>query len=68
MVVAALGTFITGTNDASLVDKRLLAPSIRKYIRTADPIEKMPTKSCLNSNVIPEVDEESYTNEKESTL
>lgn len=66
MIVAALGTFVTGVNDTSLVDLKLLAPCIRKYIPTNDSIRKKAKKPQTNTNTIPEVDEESMENE--STL
>lgn len=67
LIVAGLGTFITGASDATLVDLKLLAPCIRKYIRADDRIRKSPKKSHPNQNVIPEVDEESF-GDKESAL
>lgn len=67
MVVAGLGTFITGASDAALVDPKLLAPCIRKYIRADGRVRKLPKKSHPNRNVIPEVDEESI-GDKESAL
>lgn len=68
MIVAGLGTFITGASDATLVDLKLLAPCIRKYIRVDDQVRKLPKKSRPNQNVIPEVDEESTDADKESAL
>lgn len=68
MIVAGLGTFVTGASDASLVDLKLLAPCMRKYIRVGDHVRKLPKKSRPNRNVIPEVDEESIDTEKESAL
>lgn len=67
MVVAGLGTFIMGASDASLIDPKLVAPCIRKYIRVDDRVRKLPKKSHPNQNVIPEVDEESI-GDKESAL
>lgn len=67
MIIAGLGTFITGASDASLVDLKLLAPCIRKYVRPSDSTRKLPKKSHPNQNVIPEVDEESL-GDKESAL
>lgn len=68
MIVAGLGTFITGASDASLVDLKLLAPCIRKYIRVDEHVRKLPKKSRPNQNVIPEVDEEGIDADKESAL
>lgn len=70
MVVAGLGTFVTGASDASLVDLKLLAPCIRKYIRVDDRVKKLPKKSHPNRNVIPEVEEvdEESAGDKESAL
>lgn len=68
MLVAGLGTFITGASDATLVDLKLLAPCIRKYIRVDDQVRKLPKKSRPNQNVIPEVDEEGIDADKESAL
>lgn len=67
LIVAGLGTYISGANDATQVELKLLAPCIRKYIRADDRIRKLPKKSNPNRNVIPEVDEESF-GEKESAL
>lgn len=67
MVVAGLGTFIMGSSDASLIDPKLVAPCIRKYIRVDDRVRKLPKKSHPNRNAIPEVDEESI-GDKESAL
>lgn len=67
IIVAALGTFISGASDVANVDLKLVAPCLRKYIRADDRIRKLPKKSHPNRNVIPEVDEESL-GEKESTL
>lgn len=69
IVVALLGTFIMGASDASLVDKRLLAPCIRKYIQ--DKTVQTNGRKCqydTNGSAIPEVDEEGSANVKESTL
>lgn len=68
MIVAGLGTFVTGASDATKTDLKLLAPCIRKYIRADDRTKKSPKKSYPNRNVIPEVDEESIETEKESAL
>lgn len=69
MIVAGLGTFITGASDATLVDLKLLAPCMRKYLEVNDEhIRKQPKKSHPNENVIPEVDEDSVDADKESTL
>lgn len=68
MIVAGLGTFVTGASDASLVDLKLLAPCIRKYIQVDEHVRKLPKKSRPNQNVIPEVDEESTEADKESAL
>lgn len=68
MIVAGLGTFVTGASDVSLVDIKLVAPCIRKYIRSTDRTRKTPRKSNPNQNVIPEVDEENIETEKESVL
>lgn len=62
LVVAGLGTFITGASDASLVDLKLLAPCIQKYVRAKDHTRKSPKKSHPNQNVILEVDEKSIKN------
>lgn len=68
MIVAGLGTFITGASDATLVDLKLLAPCIRKHFQHDVNSRSLPKKSHPNQNVIPEVDEESVDAEKESTL
>lgn len=68
MIVAGLGTFITGASDASLVDLKLLAPCMRKHFQHNDHIRKLPKKSHPNQNVIPEVDEENVDADKESAL
>lgn len=68
MVVAGLGTFITGASDATLVDLKLLAPCIRKHFQQDEHNRKLPKKSHPNQNVIPEVDEESVDADKESAL
>lgn len=69
MIVASLGTFVTGTNDIRLIDQKLVAPCIRKYIQVKE-VKKHPRKHHIEqrNNAIPEVDEESYENEKESAL
>lgn len=71
ILVALLGTFITGASEASLVDKRLLAPCIRKYIKEK-PTKKSGRQFQLDQNdsAIPEVDEKvsNASNEKESAL
>lgn len=63
MIVAGLGTFVTGLSDASLVDLKLLAPCIRKYIPVHDSNTKLRKKAQTNRNAIPEVDEEVLENE-----
>lgn len=63
MIVAALGTFVTGAIDASTVESKLLAPCIRKYIPSNDSIKRAPKKSQANTNAIPEVDEENTEHE-----
>lgn len=68
LVVAGLGTFISGASDASLVDLKLLAPCMRKHFQQDDHIRKLPKKSNPNQNAIPEVDEESADVDKESAL
>lgn len=67
IIVAGLGTFITGASDATLVDLKLLAPCIRKYIRVVERTRKQPEKSHSNRNVIPEDDEESF-GDKETAM
>lgn len=70
ILVALLGTFITGANNSSSVDKRLLAPCIRKYIQEKQ-VKRTNRKFQFeqNDSAIPEVDEGgSTTNEKESAL
>lgn len=69
ILVALLGTFITGANNSSSVDKRLLAPCIRKYVQekqvngTARKFQSDQTASGIS-----EVDGECSINEKESAL
>lgn len=71
MLVALLGTFIMGASESSLVDKRLLAPCIRKYIKDK-PTKKSGRRFQFEQkdSAIPEVDEDVSTasNEKESAL
>lgn len=67
IIVAGLGTFITGASDATLVDLKLLAPCIRKYIRVDERTRKLRKKSHPNRNAIPEVDEESF-DDKETAI
>lgn len=68
MIVAALATFVTGASDASLVSPKLLAPCIRKYLKSNDSLKKAPKKPNVKNDAIPEVDEDSAENEKESVL
>lgn len=68
LIVAGLGTFITGASDASLVDLKLLAPCMRKHFQHDDHTRKLPKKSHPNKNAIPEVDEDSGEADKESAL
>lgn len=68
LIVAGLGTFISGASDATLVDLKLLAPCMRKHFQHDDHIRKLPKKSNPNQNSIPEVDEETVDADKESTL
>lgn len=68
LIVAGLGTFITGASDATLVDLKLLAPCMRKYFQHDDHVRKLPKKSNPNKNAIPEVDEDGVDAEKESAL
>lgn len=68
LIVAGLGTFISGASDASLVDLKLLAPCMRKHFQHDDHIRKLPKKSQPNKNTIAEVDEESVDADKESAL
>lgn len=65
ILIAAISTFIVGTSDPSLVDSKLLAPFIRKYVRGKQPIKKIPQKK-YHTKTIPEADEENYV--KESAL
>lgn len=58
IIIAGLGTFITGFSDPSLVDLKLLAPCIRKYIPANDSNKRLRKKPQTNRNAIPEVEEE----------
>lgn len=64
--IALLASFIVGNVDPSTIDKKLLAPCIRKYLPDAcHAVKKEPSKN-VHSNAIPEIDEENCI--KESTF
>lgn len=57
IIIAIVITFITGKVDPSTIDKKLLAPCIRKYIKHNDN-SKMNQSDNLQLRKIPKIDVE----------
>lgn len=66
VLIAIVASFIVGSIDPATVDKKLLAPCIRKYVPDAlGLVKKVPPKKTL-ADAIPELEEENCI--KESVL
>lgn len=66
ILIALTASFIVGGVDPHTIDKKLLAPCIRKYLPdTCIMVKKVPPK-IIHADAIPEIDEENCI--KESAL
>lgn len=66
ILIALVASFIVGGVDPSTIDKKLLAPCIRKYMPESCNVVKKVQSKKFHSEAIPEVDEENCV--KESTF